>query len=211
MKENTKNVLLGVLIVGLVAMTVAYAALSTTLRISGTASVPNTTWDVHLANFAKESNTASLVSGQTNTATGNTPSITNGTAITGLEVTLNQPGDKVVYTFDIVNAGSIDAKLASYSDSFTRKSGAAMDQDVIDARFTHTLTCDPSETNSETHDYLAKSGESHSSASCTLTIAWNQANVGAGGQASQTPGQDQTYHQDAITFEYTAQWQYVQR
>ena len=212
MNNSTKNILLGVLVVGLIGMTVAYAALSTTLRISGTASVPNVTWDIHLASFAKQANTASLVTGQTNTADGNVPTITNGTAINGLAVTFNQPGDKVVYTFNIVNGGSIDAKLASFSESLTRASGAAMDQATINSRFTHTIVCNPTqETYTGTADYLNKSGSEHSSASCTLTLAWNEANLNAGGQTSQTAGEDQTFTQGAITLNYSAQWQYVQK
>ena len=41
MSEKSKNILLGVLVVGLVSMTVAYAALTQTLNINGSAKVQN--------------------------------------------------------------------------------------------------------------------------------------------------------------------------
>ena len=48
MKERTKNILIAVLIVGLVSMTVAYAALTQVLNINASAKVlsKSTTWNV---------------------------------------------------------------------------------------------------------------------------------------------------------------------
>ena len=54
MKERTKNILIAVLIVGLVSMTVAYAALTQVLNINASAKVlsKSTTWNVHFANLS---------------------------------------------------------------------------------------------------------------------------------------------------------------
>ena len=206
MTNRTKNILLGVLVVGLVGMTVAYAALSTTLRISGTASVPTTTWDIRISDLTK-STVGSAVTGQTNTAEGPASvAATNNTGITGLNVKFNQPGDKVQYTFTLSNNGTIDAKLASFTSSLTKNSSSPNDISTADiaSKFTHSITCNP--TQATTADYLNKSGTSGSSSSCTLTIQWNEAT-----QASQTPGQDQTYSQSAVILDYSAQWTYVQK
>ena len=213
MNNSTKNILLGVLVVGLLGMTIAYAALSTQLRISGTASVPNVSWDIRISDLTKASGTPSAVTNQANTATGPASvAATNNTSISGLAVTLNQPGDKIQYTFSLYNNGTIDAKLGSFSESLTRASGAAMTDQEIASKFTHSIVCNPTQsvTTTNNEDYLSKSGSAHSSSECTLTIQWNEAGLGTG-QTSQTAGENQTYSQSAVTLNYSAQWTYVQK
>ena len=109
MKSNSKNVLLVTLIVGIISMTVAYAALSTTLRISTGAKVAATKWDIHFENLTLVANASENTGEVVHPAQiqGNT------TQISGLVVDLKKPGDKITYTFDIVNDSDIDAKLNS--------------------------------------------------------------------------------------------------
>ena len=107
MKNNkSKNILLGVLAVGLVGMTVAYAALSQKLDIKSTAKVKASTWDIHFENLstAQTVGTGKVVTEPTLSAT----------QITGLNVKLQKPGDSVSYIFDIKNAGTIDSKIGEY-------------------------------------------------------------------------------------------------
>ena len=208
MENRSKNIMLGVLVVGLLSMTIAYAALSSNLRISGTASVAAATWDIRISNLTKASSTPSLVSGQTNTASGPASvAATNNTGISGLNVTLNQPGDKVVYNFTISNNGTIDAELSSFTSSLTKNSASPTNISASDiaSKFSHSISCSPTQATSSS-DYLNKSGSDHSSSSCTLTIAWKEAT-----QANQTPGQDQTYTQGAVILDYNAQWVYIQK
>lgn len=105
MSNTVKNVILGILVVGLIGMTVAYAALTQQLDIDSTAQVNASTWDVHFANLSS----ATLV-GNPTIATEPTLS---AHSITGLDVAFTKPGESVTYTFDVVNAGSIPAKLNS--------------------------------------------------------------------------------------------------
>lgn len=108
MGEKTKSLLIGLLIIGLVAMTVAYAALSQTLTISSSAKVESksSNWDIHFDNLAAASGSphgyATIVSPLTKSA---------ATTLSGLNVTLKAPGDYVSYTFDVVNGGTINAKI----------------------------------------------------------------------------------------------------
>ena len=51
MDNKKKNILLGVLIAGVVSMTVAFAALATNLKINGTTNIAATRWNVHFQNF----------------------------------------------------------------------------------------------------------------------------------------------------------------
>lgn len=101
--RKTKIISLIVLVVMVLGLTVAFAALSQTLTINGSATVNTASWDIHFENLTLSEKTGTAeVSG--------TPSLT-GTVISGIDVSLNKPGDKIVYEFDLVNNGSIEAKL----------------------------------------------------------------------------------------------------
>ena len=104
MGNNTvKNIILAVLAVGLIGMTIAYAALTQQLNINSQASVKGSTWDVHFENLGAVQKTGDPV---ITTAA----SLTN-TSISNLDVAFTLPGESVSYTFDIKNGGDIDARL----------------------------------------------------------------------------------------------------
>ena len=104
MGSNTvKNIILGILAVALIGMTVAYAALTQKLTIDSQASVAGSTWDVHFANLGAAEKTGNPVI--------TTPAKLTNTTISELDVAFTLPGESVSYTFDIVNNGTIDARL----------------------------------------------------------------------------------------------------
>lgn len=104
-ERKVKIISLIVLVVMILCLTVAFAALSQTLTINGSAAVDTASWDIHFENLTLSEKTGTAeVSG--------TPQLT-GTAISGINVSLNKPGDKIVYEFDLVNNGSIEAKLTN--------------------------------------------------------------------------------------------------
>ena len=103
--RKVKIISLIVLVVMILCLTVAFAALSQTLTINGSAAVNAASWDIHFENLTLSEKTVTAeVSG--------TPQLT-GTVISGINVSLNKPGDKIVYEFDLVNNGSIEAKLTN--------------------------------------------------------------------------------------------------
>lgn len=103
--RKMKIISLIVLVVMILCLTVAFAALSQTLTINGSAQVDTASWDIHFENLTLSEKTGTAeVSG--------TPQLT-GTVISGINVSLNKPGDKIVYEFDLVNNGSIEAKLTN--------------------------------------------------------------------------------------------------
>lgn len=103
-KERKIKILsLVALIVAVLGLTVAFAALSQTLTINGTASVNAAEWDIHFANLSEP-----VIEGD---ATSTKPTL-SGTSITGYAATVTKPGDSVVYEFDIVNAGTVDAIIS---------------------------------------------------------------------------------------------------
>ena len=102
--EKTRNIILIVLAVCLIGITVAYATLSQNLSISGVANVDKTKWSIHFANVLTPK-----VEGQ---ATGGKAVLNSeSTVLTISEGTLSAPGDKITYTFDVINEGDLPAEV----------------------------------------------------------------------------------------------------
>lgn len=81
-------------------MGIGYAAISTTLTIDGTSDIDSASWDIHFAN----------VQVTNGSVTATTPSITDDTTVS-FTANLANPGDFYEFTVDVVNAGTLDAKL----------------------------------------------------------------------------------------------------
>lgn len=106
-KMSRKDLTIVALIACITSLSIAYATISTTLNITNNLTVKAHDWDIHFENLEQQnitgSNTANVVKSakiQEDT-----------TKISGLEVSFKKPGDSVSYTFDVTNAGGIDAKL----------------------------------------------------------------------------------------------------
>ena len=106
--RKVKIISLIVLVVMILCLTVAFAALSQTLTINGSAAVDAASWDIH---FEKTSGKETEVKGA---ATFTEPTL-SGTTIENFSATLVKPGDSVTYYFDIVNNGTIDAQIENYN------------------------------------------------------------------------------------------------
>ena len=132
-KERRVKVLsLIALVVAILGLTVAFAALSETLTIKGTAKVDAATWDVHFENPTCEDanlidvnpeecssvfkDDGSLYYEQAAGKVNKNPTI-NGTSIENIDVTITKPDDVVAYYFILTNAGDIDAKIDSVNIS----------------------------------------------------------------------------------------------
>lgn len=101
-KNGNGKLFVLLLLLLVVGVSVGYAALSKTLNINGTSNIANNArWDVHLENVQ--------VTGGSANAT--TPAKLSGTDTITFAVDLNTPGDFYEFTFDVVNDGTIDAKL----------------------------------------------------------------------------------------------------
>ena len=106
--RKIKIISLCALLVAVLGLTVAFAALSQTLTINGSAAVNAASWDIH---FEKTSGEETKVKGA---ATFTEPTL-SGTTIENFSATLTKPGDSVIYYFDIVNNGTVDAQIESYN------------------------------------------------------------------------------------------------
>ncbi len=107
MNNKIQNIVLVVLAVGLIGITIAYASLSQNLTINGTAKVAAATWDVHFEGM----NAGTATGYATLPTTGKLAA--SGTSVSGNIGTLKAPGDTITYTFNVKNAGSINAKISS--------------------------------------------------------------------------------------------------
>jgi hypothetical protein len=102
-RSNIKSLVLILLVVAIVGMSVAYALLSTTLTITGNTSLSAASWDIYFSNLSANANGG---------ATYTLPTLSD-TTLSDYEVVLTAPGDEVTFIFNIVNNGTIDAKITS--------------------------------------------------------------------------------------------------
>lgn len=110
-ERKVKTLSLVALIVAVLGLTVAFAALSQTLTINGTANVEAAEWDVHIENLhrTRVDGSAEVIS---------EPTIgSDGKSIENFNVSLKKPGDSVRYDFVFKNSGTIDAVLSKIINS----------------------------------------------------------------------------------------------
>ena len=103
--KNKKNKNLILLLVILLAVTVGFALVSTTLKIRGLGGVSGQIWDIHW-----DSN--SVLVNQESTST-QEPTVSQDELTVSYNVELELPGDFYEFTVDAVNGGTINAKIAT--------------------------------------------------------------------------------------------------
>ena len=103
MNRETKLIIVAILCVAVLGLTVAYSALSATLRVSGTGSVTAGTWSVGFTGSTAAGTKAGAATCPTATVTGTTVTITG--------IALTKPSDSCTYDLTIKNSGSINAVL----------------------------------------------------------------------------------------------------
>jgi hypothetical protein len=94
--------------IAVAALSIGYAALSQTLNVNGTTTIKGNNWDVHFENLTKPTAVNKNLVGSAS----ETSSSLNTTTLT-FAANLVLPGDSITYTWDVKNAGTIDAKLSS--------------------------------------------------------------------------------------------------
>ena len=120
-QRGTTVAIVAALVIAVISLGVAFAAFSTTLNINGTATVQTSSWDIYFtsANQGSKPGTGGISMptaniGETNFA-GATETASGSGTIEATTITWNAtfktPGDKVVYTIYVKNAGSYNAKV----------------------------------------------------------------------------------------------------
>lgn len=129
---------------------VVYAAVSSTLTISGNVNKKGGTWNIYLANPTVLSTTGSAKSERA--------TVINDKKTLDISASLTEPGDSVSYTFSVINEGTIDAMLLAWnfvnateynalaskyniSTTLTYSNGSALktNSDVLKAKGTSTM------------------------------------------------------------------------
>lgn len=105
-KERTKALFIVVMLIVVAGLTVAFASLSSVLNIKGTAYLDAAKWGIKFENLSDPVNVGTASS----TGTAKIEEAKSA-EINGINVNLSTPGDKVVYTVDLVNEGTINAKI----------------------------------------------------------------------------------------------------
>ena len=105
MRKNRMKLVFAFIMLIIVAMSVGYAALSTTLNISGTANVAKAGWSIYFTSV-------SVTSGSVTATTAPTASGTTTTSLS-YAVSLSKPGDYYEFTVTVKNAGTMAAKLSA--------------------------------------------------------------------------------------------------
>ena len=116
------------LLVAVLGLTVAFAALSETLTINGSATVNTASWDIHFKNLSSPTLTGDA-------AVTTAPTIdSKGTTIGTYALKLTKPGDSVKYTFDVENSGTINAKITDLVKADTPTCTGTGDTATADAK-----------------------------------------------------------------------------
>lgn len=189
MEKERKIKLLSVvaLIVAVLGLTVAFAALSQTLTINGTANVEAASWDIHFENLSQGNPVGSMIINQEPTISGE-----NDTYIGDYNVTIKKPGDSVTFTFDVKNSGTIDAKISSpvnLNPVCTSNSGVTDDESIVCDGLTYTLTYTDTKAPVSQNDVLT-AGDTKN---LTLTLGFDSTKV---------PSDDVTISNLGITLQY---------
>ena len=136
MKRKHLYIILITLVILVASISLAYAALSSTLSISGSADAVASSWDVHFENeqFVSTISNDGLYDYEVQplhlapeSCDGSYDCIVldDFTSLNFTATAISKPGDFKVIQFDVVNGGTIDARLSNYT-----LTGLSSEQDV---------------------------------------------------------------------------------
>lgn len=116
MRKSSKNLVVALGLLLMIAISIGYAAISSNMNINGTTDIDSNKWDISFANVKE---TAGSV-----TATSAAAIQTDKTKV-NFDIALGVPGNFYEFTVDVVNNGTIDAMISE-----TVKSGISSEQAV---------------------------------------------------------------------------------
>ena len=125
-----------ILILAVIGLSIAYAAMSEVLSITGTAKMNSANWNIKFSNLVVE---------KTGEATFVLP-VLSDTSLLDYEVNLTKPGDSVTFTFDVSNNGNMDAVLGTLTkgkpECIGSGSSAMQDASIVCNNIKYTFTYD---------------------------------------------------------------------
>ena len=118
--KKKRSLMIALFLMIIAGVSVGYAALRTTLTINGKAKIKKAVWDIHFVNeqplrISKDANDNDLESTVSAIKTGDKGIVIDNAAKThaSWELSLQTPGEKYVFSVDVINDGTIDGKLTS--------------------------------------------------------------------------------------------------
>lgn len=130
MKRMRKQNKMMFLLLVLLGISVGYALISTTLKITGIAGLKGNTWDIHWENVKVTNGSAEAT----------TPAnITNSTTVE-FNVTLNEPGEFYEFTVDAVNNGTVNGEISAVNfDVYDQTGTTKLDPEEIPSYISKTI------------------------------------------------------------------------
>ena len=123
---DRKKLIISILFLLIISIGVGYAAISSSLSIAGNTEIASNTWDIHFANL-------NVTNGSVEATNPASIDINDNTNIT-YTVKLNRPKDFYEFTVDVVNSGTLPAKV-----SISSLSGITSEaEDIVDYNVTYT-------------------------------------------------------------------------
>ena len=115
MRRNKKKEKITFLLLLLLGISIGFAALATTLKINGNASITKNTWNIYWDNIGNEQGVTPAEGDETDIID---ESSTIKKNIVTWTVTFDKPGDFYEFQVDAVNAGTIDAEILSIEKKY---------------------------------------------------------------------------------------------
>ena len=154
-KERRKSlnlITICIIVISIVALSIAFAVFSSTLRINGEADVASTNWDIHFSpdpTIAPAGNisinpiiTASDLDGHSVTPTATATAATGTATDISYSVNFKSPGEQVQYEFYVINNGDYAGRISAVNkhNILSCTSSVQAEADVVCNELTYTLT-----------------------------------------------------------------------
>ena len=165
MKRNRKETRILLLLILLLGIGIGYAALATTLKIVGDATVKKQTWDVYWANPQVTQGSVSSALPTIGVGEDNLPNTK-----VSFEVNFNEPGQFYEFTIDAVNNGTIDAMITGIENK-VNNTDIDSDPSPLPAYVGYTVTYDDGTTIQE-NDTLLKKTTTATTKKYKIRVEW---------------------------------------
>ena len=187
MSRKTKTILVATLLIAILTLSIGYAALSSSLKIKGTASVTGEKWEVR---FVKNESTESG-KGQAECDIGTI----EDTSITNLSARFKVPGDSCIFTVPVENTGTLSASLVDVIGKETALifNGNTEDQAILDSNVEYSVNYGGTEINDKTefeNIYTLEPGEKET---ITLKVTFNSEATKVPKTSVEVKGLDRTF------------------
>ena len=151
-KKSINLIVVCALVLSLLALSIAFAVFSSTLRINGAADVAASNWDLHFSPSdtvgpigvvsIEPIISASQLNGNDVTPTATATAATGDATDISYSVTFRTPGEKVSYEFYVVNNGDYNARISAVnkSNTLTCTSAIQSEANAVCNELVYTLT-----------------------------------------------------------------------